>query len=542
MVDFSRQLGSESGVQLNPLQSTSDGLPQNKDDQVFAIPMRTVRGRIDKPFLISVDNFKRKLGYGESIRSNDLNEAMSQTYHALNSGSKQCLVYRLHTDEAELKYIIATVDGSGFSFEVANDIPNTPFAFAIKHMECFNDGIKIAIHAEVESDDNGDDIDNSVITLTVYDNSGETKLFSYTGSLDPLAVDSAQNSYYLPDLVENQTDLLQVEIGATFKALSKSSDAYGLDNNGYEKEIISDTLIYFTEGGTGYSTANYQAARTALRKARESYGFITIGGSQSVALISAMIDLMYDVNRQFRWDVSGKLSPAAAIAFIKQFSVRNEANHLFQVFWKPVKNRDPLGVSPKYHIGGSALNIAFACAKNAITNSKGFSKKQAPVAGVEFPINFTGMEQTYFPEASELSALAKAGINPIVFEQYSSGGKFVFRDSLTGDTDSLSPKKLISIVDMSTTIDEWITRKAKELLQRPMDEAIQMMNDFLIILFEGAQEAKWLRLPNGATGTPFEFSVTASEQSPLDTMDIRYNLVYQGVARQVLATQSISKS
>jgi hypothetical protein len=44
---FVRQLGSESGVQLNPLRDNSEIPTTDNSDQVFGIMMRATRGRID---------------------------------------------------------------------------------------------------------------------------------------------------------------------------------------------------------------------------------------------------------------------------------------------------------------------------------------------------------------------------------------------------------------------------------------------------------------------------------------------------------------
>src|SRR3569623_1253803 len=107
---FTRQLGSQPGTQLNPVRATSDGFVANNADQVFAMPMRASRGRIDQPFKVNRGNFERKLGGRESIRLNALNEAKVQCYEALNGGGAlEAVIHRMSKGgSAKLQYLVAT--------------------------------------------------------------------------------------------------------------------------------------------------------------------------------------------------------------------------------------------------------------------------------------------------------------------------------------------------------------------------------------------------------------------------------------------------
>jgi hypothetical protein len=92
---FTRQLGEESGVQLNPLRDNSEIPAIGNSDQVFGIIMRSTRGRIDKPFKVNRGNVSSLLGSGETIRTNSLNEAYVHVVEALNNGAYECIVQRL---------------------------------------------------------------------------------------------------------------------------------------------------------------------------------------------------------------------------------------------------------------------------------------------------------------------------------------------------------------------------------------------------------------------------------------------------------------
>ena len=107
---FVRQLGSESGVQLNPLRDNSEIPAGDNSDQVFGIMMRATRGRIDKPFAVDRGNVFKKLGNGEQVRLSALNEAWVHVVEALNKGAYQAIIQRLSTTSAAIKWLVVAVE------------------------------------------------------------------------------------------------------------------------------------------------------------------------------------------------------------------------------------------------------------------------------------------------------------------------------------------------------------------------------------------------------------------------------------------------
>jgi hypothetical protein len=176
--------------------------------------------------------------------------------------------------------------------------------------------------------------------------------------------------------------------------------------------------------------------------------------------------------------------------------------------------------------------------RNAQTNTKGFAPKNFPIAGREHPLQRTGIKQDYTPTDQELNALARAKINPVLFEIYSGGGRYVFRDSLTCAAVESSLKKLIAVADMSTHIDDSVTRVAKDVLQLPMQVAIKKMDDFLGVYFEAAQAAGWLVRGEGEA---YKYAVKPNANRPYDRMDVDYWLRYDGTVRQIFVTQTLTR-
>jgi len=542
---FVRQLGYESGVQLNPLRDNSEIPATGHSDQVFGILMRARRGRIDKPFVVDRGNVGKRLGKAEPIRLSALNEATVHVVEALNNGAYEAVVQRLVTDQAEIKYAIARADQAGdVQFSVADALPSTDFLFAIRHLECFNDGITVQCRAD-DIRSGGVEIANDRLTLRIGDKDGML-LYEFSGSLNRDALDDYGNSAWLPDVVAAQTDALEVSVGVTGAAAKvlPPSNAYGYDSRGLQKWATSAVLVCFEEGGTAYTTDDYMRAREALQNSPHDYAYIASGGSQSPALLAQLAQLAFDTNRQLRFDIPGSLTPDAAIAFVEQLNMgASPTAHLMHAYWAPLKSDDPTGTNPKGHFGTATLNIAYACLRNAQKDSKGFAPKNYPVAGREWPIRRTGIVQTYSPTPQELSALARAKINPVMHETYSSGGRYVFRDSLTCALVESSLKKLISVAEMSTSIDEAATRAGKDFLQLPMQMSVKKMRDFLADLFAGAQAAQWI-VPSSAPdmgGKAFAFDVRPNEQRPYDTMDVNYWLRYDGTNRQTFVTQTLTR-
>ncbi|MCF7995787.1 MAG: hypothetical protein K9L88_13210, partial [Chromatiaceae bacterium] len=408
---FVRQLGAESGVQLNPLRDNSELPAFGREDQSFAIAMRATRGRIDKAFAVDRSNVKRRLGHGEPIRTSDLNEAWVHVVEALNSGAYEAVVSRLNDDSAVLSWIVVAEEMSedpepvptgGFTFTASETEPTTDFVFAIKHLDCFNDGVKVSFRAD-EKREGGVNVANDVISFKLIDPQDDATLFSATGSLTLGALDDAGNAFDLQSVVDGLVDNVEVVIGDTVTVPTTSS-AYGYADNGQENWVESAVVDYFDEGTTTYATSDYARAREQLMATNLRYGYIASGGTEAVDLIGELAQLAYDTARQLRLDIPGDLTADEAIAFVEQLNLGGQpGSHLLQSYWAPLKTMDPTGINGKRYIGTATLNIAMACARNARVNARGFAPKNYPIAGRAFPLSRQRIEQTYTPSNQELN-------------------------------------------------------------------------------------------------------------------------------------------
>lgn len=532
-IPFSRdRIVYRSGVQLLSLVDNDRGVISNTD-QIFATLGRFTRGRIDQAFLVDASTRTRSIGAPSSILANPLNEAHVQLYEALDAGAFQACVSRLVPAAAVNSYMVAAIVAETPLWSVAAALP-ADYLVAVKHLECFNDGVRIGIHAVAETDAEGSPVATSSVKIRLIDIATGDPLFDdFEGSLLVDAKDEFNKSAYLPSVVSSLTDLVEVSVDSI--SVPATAEFYGVDADGAEKWTYAD-LTYFSEGGTTYANTDYDAAIQRLYDTEIGYGYLHAGGTQNVALLSKMAAFAYNVNKPFPFDVPGDLSVEAAIAFMANLNIDS---HYPVACWAPLQADDPLN-GGKAIIGTSGIQIGLRCNRNAQTDANDVAPKHYPVAGKDFPIRRTGIRQLRKLSGPELEALAKARINPVVYETYASGGRYVFRDSLTC-AKTTGDKKLASVAEMSAAVDDAVTAYAKECLQLPMAEAIKRVTRYIEKLFEALQTAGWFVPSDELKGAAYAATIRPNSRFPKEKMDVRYSISYEGTARIITVQQTLSK-
>lgn len=452
----------------------------------------------------------------------------------------------------EIASISITSGGTGYSAPPAAYVPSAiqyrvedaepvgGFFVSLKHLECFNDGIKIEIHADVKRE-NGVLAPNDEISMVLRDHEGNT-IFTASGSLNPDAKDDFGKSNYLGDIIARLAPDVLEAVFDTPSSIPVDSQAYGYDAAGRIKWAKSGVLVCFDEGGTAYLLEDYIRSRLQLTNTRFGYDYISATGSQSTALLTQLGMLSYNTNRQLRFSAPGWMTPEQAIIFVEQMNFpSSETAHLIHAFWCPVKSDDPLGVNPPGFFGTESLNIAYACRRNAVLDSNGLARKNYAIAGRQFPVNRTGLSQTITLDPGQESALANAKINPVVFSTFSGGQLCVFIDSLTQAPVVNSLRKLISVADMASAIDNLVVRIANDNLQLPMDDCIGRTTRDVRNLLERASASKWLIPSAELEGNSFALDIRPNAARPFDTMDVRYWCSYDRTTRVIMVQQTLSR-
>lgn len=534
---FVRQLGYQPGVQLNPLADNTDGAAPDNSDQVVAMVGRFTRGRIDRPFRVNRSNLFAKTGKPDTIRANLLNEAKLHLYEALSNGAQEAVVYRLNTSASVKKWALVNLGNGATTFAVgAADLTDATYSLAVMHHDCHNDGIKVAVHAEPLIV-GGIPVINPVLTLRVYDSEG-LRLHEFTGSVDPNAKDDYGASFYLPDVVARQSEAVTVVVNAAFAGITTTSNAYGRGADGRDQWPTSAVLACFVEGATTYLAGDYDRAIDGLRNTTDPFGYIISGGTQVLSLLMKLADFAVDANIPMKLDYSGLLDADAVLNLDASLNVDT---HYVHKYWAPLEAEDPAS-GGRAVWGASGLNAGFSCKRNARVNAKGFAPKNFPIAGKEWPVQRVAVRQIHKPTEQQLSDLAKAQINPVIFELYNGGGRYVFSDCLTAAKTRVSYKKLISVAEMTASLDNWVAMYAKEILNQPMSVYIKSMKTFLQNLLEDAEASGWLKKSiNLAGNAAFQYEVIPDEVRPADIVHISYWTSFDGVARQATIQQTLSR-
>jgi len=541
-IPFSRSIDKRSGVQLNHINDMSEMPSVSTVAHNMAIAGRFARGRTDKVFAVSRGKLKRTLGAAQSLSVSALGEPYVHISEALKGGTVQAIVSRLVSADATNKLMVAT----------ASVLPETAvwtlvdeatgatgnYLIAIKHLECFSEGVKAEIHADAATDAEGDPAASKIIVLQLRDvNTNAIVLGPYKGSLDPAALDEFGKSYFIGDIVAQYTDLLEVVDVHAAAEVPLTCVFYGKKDN--KDAFASAALTPFTEGSTLYTTADLDAAVDRIRRSKPTFTYIGLGGTESVALISRLLELGKEINKQAPWDIPGRFTPEAAKTFYD--SVGGATDSLYsQCYWAPIMATNP-EVGGKAFMGTSGLNIGLRCARNAQTNAKGIAPRNVVIAGSDFAVNRTNMVQTYEPSDDELELLAASRINPVLFKDYASGGKYAWLDSLTGaQTEGAS--KLIAVVEMATYVDDTIASAAQEALQKPMAKAIKQTTKFISTFLESLQSAEWLQPSAELDGACYSAEIQANANQPFEKMNIDTSICYDGTARIIVQQQSIVRT
>lgn len=537
-VPFSRTVDKRSAVQLNPINDKSEQPSVSTVAHNMAITGRFNRGRIDKVFAVSRGKEARVLGAPQSLSVSKLGEAYVHITEALKKGTVQAIVSRLVSDSAKNQLMVASaVKSTADVWTLVDEEAGASggYLIALKHLECFSEGVRAEIHARVTLDSTGTAVDTKNIVLQLRDVvSNAIVLGPYEGSLDPTALDEFGQSAYIGDIVSQSTDLLEVVDVADNASVAPDCVFYGKKDN---KDVFaSKDLKYFTEGDAVYTTAELDKAINRLKRSRPSFTYICSGGTENVALISRLLGLGADINKQVAWDIPGRMTPEAAKVFYE--SVGGATDSIYsQAYWAPISANNPV-IGGKAIMGTSGQQIGYRCARNAQTNAKGIAPRNFPIAGSDYAVDRINMTQVYEPEVDELELLAGSRINPVIFMDYPSGPKYAWIDSLTG-AQTNGATKLISVTEMATYVDDTLASAAQEKLQKPMATAIEDMTKFAGTFLAALQSAKWLQPSAELSGACYSATFEANAANPFEKMDMGTSICYDGNARVIEMQQSI---
>lgn len=569
MAMFERQIGEQSGIQLNPTVDRTDGVA-GFGDQTAAIVGSFSRGRIDKPFWVDSQTLRAKLGAAVSLNKSLLNEAYLHVFEALRNGAQQVLVSRLLREEVTNDYVVIQIDATAGAIQTETGEPildelgnpitvgNTAIittaesiasgfagelAIAFKLLDGINEGFVVRANFDAYDDVDAYDVTGLIfnpkslrLTLEILDKSNSQVLYRAVGAVHPDSVDEFGQTRYIGDLA---SDVFVFSAGnlpsASYQeALEDSTMGVMADGT---RLFIRKSVDPFDHIDTTYTNSELDTACDALRYTNEDFGYIMGGGTQSVPLLTRLIALSYNTETLLAIDVPSDKNEEDAITWVNALNVDN---FLVSCYWTPLKCDEPIN-GGKQSWGSSGAQIGLRCNRNARVNSIGFAPKQNPIAGKNWPLPRTGITQLRTPTANQLSNLAKAKINPVILDKFSDGSRYTFRDSLTMARTLISKRKLITTAEMSAHMNQIVVRIVKDYLQQGMTVAIARSRAQIERLCQNAEASGWLvpsRDPQ-FLGLTYTLELKPNDARPNDWMDVRFYVSFDGVARVAIIEQTI---
>lgn len=528
---YKRQLvGQQSGVQVNMPRDTVERLLQEAGDQTFAAVGKFSRGRIDKPFLVSASKMVRYLGKPKSVRADAAAETYVQMFEAFSTGAAAAVVVRLASDAAKNKWVVVS-GGAENEITVADAVPaagSGSWIAAFKFADCINEGMYFSVKKGENSRELAVTVrERNKNHLGNDDNEGEI-LYEFAGSTDADAKDDVGESNYIADVAAKFYGDW-VEVLTNGNAEIQSADTLN-------SREVSSVVETYTDTGT-IANADYQKAAKSLGNTTLQYLYI-MGDSANTSLTASLLDVAQKYNRSMRQEIPGNLNPEAAVNWKNTFQYDAQGGMYCLWIWSPIKRNDPTGSAGVYRFGTVGQKIGRACARNAVINNFGLPALNQPIAGKDYFLTGTRIEQTYFPDDVELAALAKAHINPVQYVEYHDGSGFVWDDSLSG-----AKKNGISRLENAAEISQWLQerfgRYARSLLQKPMTEAVRAMTRFAEDTLQACEASGWLTPSAKLGGAAYSHVIQPSERNPEDEMTVTLNIAIDGVVRRIFVSQNM---
>lgn len=567
---FVRQIGEQSGIQLNPTVDRTDGIA-GIGDQTAAIVGSFTRGRIDKPFWVDSQTLRARLGAPVSIAKSLLNEAYLHVYEALNNGAQQVLVSRLVRTTQTNNYVAIQVDATLGTLQTELGEPildqdgdpltvgNTAIisaastiatgfadelAIAFKLKDGINEGFVVRANFDAYDDvdawNSGHTVFNPKslrLTIEILDKTSLQVLYSAIGAVHPDSIDEFGQTRYIGNLASDVFEFYPGNLPDAGYQAALEDSTMGVMVNG-TRLFIRQAVDPYNHGDTAYTNSELDTACNALRYNNEDFGYIMGGGTRSVPLLVRLKDLAYHTETLLAIDAPCEYSEEDAITWV---AALNFDEFLVSCYWTPLKCDEPLN-GGKASWGTSGVQIGLRCNRNARLNSLGFAPKQNPIAGKDWPLPRTGISQLRNPTPIQLSNLAKAKINTVILDKFSDGSRYTFRDSLSMARTLISKKKLNSVADMSTDLNQRIVRICKDHLQKGMTVAIARSRAQIERLLKNAEASGWL-VPSrdpAMLGLSYFADLKPNDARPNDWLDVRVSVSFDGVARVAIIEQTIT--
>ena len=283
--------------------------------------------------------------------------------------------------------------------------------------------------------------------------------------------------------------------------------------------------------------------KTALLDMRDRPRYLVTCEIDSLPNIEALAEVMAKRNCHVLIDMGNMTEWASVVGLAEAISIDD---HRLWLFWNPNRARPSNATTvlarKKWRpcVGDYLAQLLL---RNANSNANGIPPINRPIAGYDFPLAFRDMEQMAGVSLEEdaQNALASAGVNVVLNEQFEGGDRWIYGDALTQYDSETSALRLINASEIETYTANLVVSIAKKHLLKGMTSFIKDAKDDCVRALNKCASAGLLTTSTELGGLYYALQITPRADSPFEKVDIKFSRRPQGCARQVFLETTITK-
>ncbi len=283
--------------------------------------------------------------------------------------------------------------------------------------------------------------------------------------------------------------------------------------------------------------------KTALLDMRDKPRYLVTCEIDSLPTIEALAEVMAKRNCHVIIDMGNITEWQSVVGLAEAISIDD---HRLSLFWNPNRSRPSNATTvlarKKWRpcVGDYLAQLLI---RNANTNANGVPPINRPIAGYDFPLAFRDMEQMAGVSLDDeaQNALASAGVNVVLNEQFEGGDRWVYGDALTQYDSETSALRLINASEIETYTSNLVVSIAKKHLLKGMTSFIKDAQDECVRALNKCASAGLLTSSTELGGLYYALQITPRADSPFEKVDINFSRRPQGCARQVFLQTTVTK-
>lgn len=408
-----------------------------------------------------------------------------------------------------------------------------PFVLSFTCHNYFSPNVHMV--ASVHQIERGTDIESHALTVDFYDKSSDLSVYKITG-----VITEEDQTNSLVNVMDALDDFDNVSISI------ESSLADFFDNG------IQDAEYYNPYSSFGRKSQSLNLP-TFTPKAHDVYQVITrqddqptvmyLALGENIELLTTMLRVANRLNVRLWLELDPSLTYDQVVMVADQLQL---FDHHACLLWSPILARpiNAVGLKGKKiprHAGGVIL--AEYLKRQANTNSAGIPALHRPVAGFDYPIAFTGIQQNpaVFLDDPELKKLADLKVNVVKRERFPNGIRFILNDCLTTYGDNRSVLKLANASEISMLIDNRLIEICKRHLQKHIEGTIEdSLKEAQSYLDACTTKERPLLRKSKDIGGFYNLSIVPRSDRPHDAIDLECAYHPQGAGRAVFLKTTVT--